>query len=146
MILGLAVLFGLLVSTTEAAAQQSRVFVTSTTTDGTMFGVGGLAGPRGIALGPHDHEVVAHHVGAFDPGAALDELLLGVPCVDEEDVRVLALPESERLTRPHGKHLHRVPGVGGLECGDQLVEEPRILRRRRRSKDHVLALHVRKAG
>ena len=55
------------------------------------------ADPGRIGLGSDEHEVVVHHRVAFDAVAFGEERLLGRASVHEDDIRVAAAGDVERL-------------------------------------------------
>ena len=101
-----------------------------------LRGGAGALDLRGIAGRPHDDEVVMHDGLAAGAVTSRHELLLGRRRVHEEDIGVAVLAQLERLAGPDGDRLDRATRLV-LEGGQQLVEQPRVLRARRGGEDHL---------
>src|SRR4029079_13006872 len=109
---------------------------------GDLFQRGGdvlaAGGVRGVALRPDQHEVVVHHPIALDAVALGQPFLLGRLVVHEHDVGIAALADVERLAGADGDDAHGDTRVL-LEFRQQVLEQPRLLgRRRRRDVDEWL--------
>ena len=86
----------------------------------------------GVGLGADEHEIVVHDVVALDPLPFGHELLFQRFRMHQHHVRIAAPADIERLARAHGDHPHLDAGFP-LEYRQQVLEEPGLFRRSRRS-------------
>ena len=98
---------------------------------------------RGIRLRPDQHEVVVHDLVAPHAVALGDELLLERPGVHEHHVGVAAPRHVERLAGAERDHAHLDAGLL-LEDRQQVLEEPGLLGRGRRSDGDEALLRLRR--
>ncbi len=89
----------------------------------------------GIRRRADEHEVVVHDRVPPDTLSVRDEFHLRIAeVVHEDDVRITPACRVERLPRALRDHLHRNAGAA-LEQRQQMIEQPGILRGRRRSHE-----------
>ena len=85
---------------------------------------------RGIGRRSHDDEIVRHHIEAPNAIALLDEALLAGLVMDQEDIRIPGLGDTNRLAGSHGHDANFFTGRFFEERQNGVVE-PRVFRRRR---------------
>src|SRR5690625_4997555 len=98
-----------------------------------------------VGLRAHDHVVVVHHLDALDAITLLDELLLGRPGMDEDDVGVTPAPGIEGLPGALGDDPHLDAGLFFEERQD-VAEEAGLLGGGGRGDGDEVLLSQRGAG
>ena len=79
----------------------------------------------------HEYEVIVHHIAPVDPMALRNEPVFTRTIVNEQGIRVAFLTENESLTSAYGNDTDVDAGLLSKER-DEVPEETRLLRRRRR--------------